>query len=288
MKIHLRIVDRPQRKLILECFVLSGPDLQFELSPTLRRVVFRKSVGLSESFPLPVTVEQAREIHSRQTLSLRMGFVDCTLGPLTQDFTSVRQGVYALRDDALSDGDSSDGGSDRDRADSPVQYPDDVDDDGLDDDPLLDEYLEPADTDAPEPADEGDEMEPPIAEGSEGDSHADHAPQQHLQQPEDGEHLLQFDDEDLQPPTAEEEEEAAADVDAYEGEGEVEGGGESFDGQLDDNEDDEEEEEPQHTHSAASSSSAAVVHSSVGVFSQPGAYSSRPASSPAPRAYSQR
>lgn len=293
VKIYLRIVDRPQRKLILECFVLSGPDLPFELSPTLRRVVFRKSVGVSESFPLPVTAEQAREIHNRQTLSLRVGFVDCTIGPMTQDFTSVRQGPYAaLRD---SDGESSDG-SDRDRSESPVLYPNEVDDDGFDDEPPMDDYLDAVDTDAPEP-----EPEPEPAAADEADEEPPHDHAQQHQQHDDGEQA-QYDDEDIPPPTLEEEE-AAQDLDAYDGEGEGEpeaeaegevgeGGGESFEGELDDIEDDDEEDEPQRSHSAASSSSSAAAaaagHSSMAVYSQPGAYSSRPAASPAPRAYSQR
>ena len=279
MKIHLRIVDRPQRKLILECFVLSGPDLPIELSPTLRRVVFRKSVGLSESFPLPVTVDQAREIHNRQTLSLRMGFLDCTIGPLTQEFTSVRQVQYAMREEP-SDGESSDGDSDRDRADSPVVYPDDVDDDAFDDDPLMDDYLEPAETDAMERAEEADDMEPASTEGSEGEP-------QHAQQPhphDDAEDPAQFDDDGLLPPTVEEEE-AAQELDVYEGEGEGEGTGESLDGEIEEIEDDDEDDEPQH----AAASSSAAAHNAGTVYSQPTAYISRPVASPsAPRVYSQR
>ena len=53
-------------------FCLPGPALEYELMPTLRRVSFKAGVTQSESFSLPFSLEDARDVHRLSVVSLRM------------------------------------------------------------------------------------------------------------------------------------------------------------------------------------------------------------------------
>jgi hypothetical protein len=65
-------VEPIHHKLSIEVFCLPGPALEYELMPTLRRVSFKAGVTQSESFSLPFSLEDAREVHRLSVVSLRM------------------------------------------------------------------------------------------------------------------------------------------------------------------------------------------------------------------------
>jgi len=88
VKIHLRIVDSIRHKVTVEVFCLRGPSLGYDFTPVLRRVSFKAGVTQSESFPLPFTPEEARDVHNLSAVGLRLGFVDVTPGVISASFTT--------------------------------------------------------------------------------------------------------------------------------------------------------------------------------------------------------
>ena len=89
--------------------------------------MFRRRVTQSESFLLPFNAEQSRLIHASDSVSLRLGLLDCSAGAIAPSFTTLNLSAVQrqrMEQDALeeaqSDSDDSDAQIDDDDVDHDV------------------------------------------------------------------------------------------------------------------------------------------------------------------------
>jgi hypothetical protein len=104
VRMHLKIVSKLKRRTTIELFVLGGPTLDIgDFAPALRRVIFKPHVKESEPFPLALTAEQAKSICCRDSVHLRIGFLDVSRGSVKNCFTTVNGPVSNDYIDSASD-----------------------------------------------------------------------------------------------------------------------------------------------------------------------------------------
>jgi len=85
--LSLQCVSSMRQKLVLKICVLKGPGLGMDLTPSIFKRVFRRKRKKSEPFTLPLSPEVS-QVFENQQMCLRIGFVDCSPGPLYSGFTS--------------------------------------------------------------------------------------------------------------------------------------------------------------------------------------------------------
>lgn len=178
------------------------------MPPTLRRVVFRRRVTQSESFLLPFNAEQSRVIHSSDSVSLRLGLLDCSSGAIAPTFTTMN--LTPAQRERMEQDAQEEAQSDSDDSDAQIDDDDDVDhdiDDGYNQAPgdvahyhqqytsfdprFGDDYSEDHDADAIV-ADGDDEMdmEPGLASGGgDSDGRSNSSEGQHDDDAPDDEHF---------------------------------------------------------------------------------------------------
>jgi len=128
--VYLRFINPIKRKTTLQIFILPGPNLEMELSPTLQKVTMKRKSSHSSVIDLPLTKEQASVFYDHRELNLRMGFADVSRGRMLSTFTTVAQPGESTSSDSDVD---IDGYSDVDvdpyssETSSEVDYTDDED-----------------------------------------------------------------------------------------------------------------------------------------------------------------
>lgn len=128
--IFLRIVAPVKRKVVIKVFVLKGPSLLYDLTPSSYKIMFKRKKRKSEVFYLPFEPSIVPLVLGLDTLNLRMGFVNVSNGRVRRGFTSLNDGAgRSSEDDSSSESDYDDGGHDDEDYDM-----DDQDGEGVDDD----------------------------------------------------------------------------------------------------------------------------------------------------------
>jgi len=125
--VFLRFINPMKRKTTLQIFILPGPNLEMDLSPTIQKVTMKRKSSHSSIIELPLTKEQISVFYERE-LNLRMGFADVSRGRMLSTFTTVAQPGESTSSDSDED---VDGYSDVDpyssETSSEVDYTDDED-----------------------------------------------------------------------------------------------------------------------------------------------------------------
>lgn len=137
--IFLRIVAPVKRKVVIKVFVLKGPSLLYDLTPSSYKIMFKRKKRKSEVFYLPFEPSVVPLVLGLDTLNLRMGFVNVSNGHVRRGFTSLNDGAGRSSEDDSSSESDYDGGHEEDE-----DYDIDQDVEGLDDESEI-EYSTGAD-----------------------------------------------------------------------------------------------------------------------------------------------
>jgi len=100
--IFLRIVAPVKRRVVIKVFVLKGPSLLYDLTPSSYKIMFRRKKRKSEVFYLPFEQSIVPLVLGLDTLNLRMGFVNVSNGRVRRGFTSLNDGAGRSSDDESS------------------------------------------------------------------------------------------------------------------------------------------------------------------------------------------
>jgi hypothetical protein len=122
--IVLQCISSVRRKTTLKICIMKGPGCTLEMPPCIIKRAFRRKKRKSEPFTLPLSDDAVSHIFSDQSLHLRVGFFDCSGGPLHSSFTSAN---------VTAD-------SDHDSDDSDLSASDNEDHDGSHDELLYDDF----------------------------------------------------------------------------------------------------------------------------------------------------
>jgi hypothetical protein len=107
--IFLRIVAPVKRRVIVKLFVLKGPGLIYDLTPSSYKIMFKRKKRKSDVFYLPFEPQAVPLVLGLDTLNLRMGFVDVSTGRVSRGFTSLNDGGgRSSEDDSSSESDYGD------------------------------------------------------------------------------------------------------------------------------------------------------------------------------------
>jgi hypothetical protein len=104
--IFLRIVAPVKKKVVIKVFVLKGPSLLYDLTPSSYKIMFKRKKRKSEVFYLPFDPAIVSQVLELDTINLRMGFVNVSTGRPRRGFTSSNDvGGRSSDDDSSSDSD---------------------------------------------------------------------------------------------------------------------------------------------------------------------------------------
>jgi len=112
--IFLRIQGPVKRKVVIKVFVLKGPSLLYDLTPSSYKIMFKRKKRKSEVFYLPFDPAVVPLVLGLDTLNLRMGFVNVSDGRVRRGFTSLNDGAGRSSEDESSSESDYDG-ADEDR-----------------------------------------------------------------------------------------------------------------------------------------------------------------------------
>jgi len=116
--IFLRIVAPVKRKVVIKVFVLKGPSLLYDLTPSSYKIMFKRKKRKSEVFYLPFEPSIVPLVLGLDTLNLRMGFVNVSNGRVRRGFTSLNDGAgRSSEDDSSSESDYDDAHEDEEDID---------------------------------------------------------------------------------------------------------------------------------------------------------------------------
>jgi hypothetical protein len=124
--IFLRIQGPVKRKVVIKVFVLKGPSLLYDLTPSSYKIMFKRKKRKSEVFYLPFDPAVVPLVLGLDTLNLRMGFVNVSDGRVRRGFTSLNDGAGRSSEDESSsesdyDYDMEDRGEDLDDDESEIE-----------------------------------------------------------------------------------------------------------------------------------------------------------------------
>jgi len=109
---HMKLISPIKRKTIVIILILPGPGLEMDFPPTITKVTYTRKAIESEPFKVHVTPERITEFYDRDSINLRVGFVECSRGKMMRHFSTLQSSSSRAQTQADDeDGDSDESSS---------------------------------------------------------------------------------------------------------------------------------------------------------------------------------